>query len=139
VKHFTVDAGRNLDEMESTFTFTGVAELTAAIGIGKHPKSKMNFTSDPGGTWFSEWEDYTKPETAGVGTGLVLPRGALSSLTEDDQNHLALVRVESGKPLRYFVGAGWVQSGDFSSEADWQAYLAAFSARVGAPLAVFVN
>jgi hypothetical protein len=32
VKRFTVDAGRNLDEMESTFTFTGVPELTVASG-----------------------------------------------------------------------------------------------------------
>ncbi len=139
VKRFTVDAGRNLDEMQSTFTFTGSPELTAAIGLGKHPKSKMSFAADPAGTWFSEWEDYPKAGEGGVGTGIVLPRGALDSAAEDGLNHLALVRVKSGVPVRYYVGAGWVHSGDFSGEADWRAYLAAFSARVGSPLTVAAN
>jgi len=139
VKRFTVDAGRNLDEMESTFTFTGAAELTAAIGIGKHPKAKMSFTSDPAAAWLCEWEDYPKPGQDGVGTGLVLPKSVLSSITEDDLNHLALVKVKSGVPIRYYTGAGWVHSGDFSVEADWRNYLSAFAARVSAPLAVSVN
>jgi hypothetical protein len=139
VKRFTVDAGRNLDAMESTFTFSGAAELTAAIGLGKHPKAKMSFTSDPGGTWFSEWEDYPRPEAGGVGTGLVLPKGSLDSVAEDGLNRLALVKVKSGEKVRYYTGAGWVHSGDFSGEADWRAYLAAFSARVASPLSVSVN
>ena len=35
VKRFTVDAGHNLDLIESTFTFTGPKELPVAIGINK--------------------------------------------------------------------------------------------------------
>jgi hypothetical protein len=139
VKRFTVDAGRNLDEMESTFAFTGVPELTVAIGIGKHPKAKMSFTADPAGTWLSEWEDYPRPEAAGVGTGLVLPEGTLASVAEDSLNHLALVKVKPGQPVRYYTGAGWVHSGDFSGEADWRAYLAAFAARAASPITVSVN
>jgi pectinesterase len=139
VKRFTVDAGRNLDKMESTFTFSGAPELTAAIGIGKHPKARMSFTTAPDGTWASEWEDYPKPEAGGVGTGWVLPKGSLASLAEDEQNHLALVKVRSGEPVRYYVGAGWVHSGDFSGEGDWRDYLAAFSARVASPITVSVH
>jgi hypothetical protein len=139
VKRFTIDAGRNLDQMESTFTFAGAPELTAAIGIGNHPKAKMSFTADPNGTWMSEWEDYPKAQEAGVGTGLVLPKGALSSVAEDPLNHLALIKVRSGQPVRYYVGAGWVHSGDFSGEADWRNYLASFAARVESPIIVSVN
>ncbi len=139
VKRFTVDAGRNLDEMESTFTFTGVPELTVAIGLGKHPHAKMSFTADPAGAWMSEWEDYPKPEESGLGTGLVLPAGVLASTAEDDLNHLALVRVHSGQPVRYYAGAGWTHSGDFTGEADWKSYLGAFAARIGSPLSVSFN
>jgi hypothetical protein len=139
VKRFTVDAGRNLDELESTFTFSGTPELTAAIGIGKHPKAKMSFTRDPGGRWISEWEDYPKPEEAGVGTALVLPPDESAALAEDDLNHLALIKVKSGQPVRYYVGAGWVHSGDFSGEGDWREYLAAFAARAASPVSVVVN
>jgi hypothetical protein len=138
-KRFTVDAGRNLDEMQSTFTFAGAPELTVAIGLGKHPKAKMSFVASSDGTWMSEWEDYPKPEAGGVGTGLVLPKGVLDSTVEDGLNHLALVKVRSGQPLRYSTGAGWVHSGDFSDEADWKAYLAAVSARIDSPVTVSVN
>jgi hypothetical protein len=139
VKRFTVDAGHNLDQMESTFTFTGAPELTAAIGIGKHPKAKMSFTADAAAAWLCEWEDYPKPGEDGVGTGLVLPRGALDSIREDGLNHLALVKVKSGVPIRYYTGAGWVHSGDFSSESEWRGYLTAFAARVSAPITVSVD
>ena len=139
VKRFTVDAGRNLDRMESTFTFSGPEELTAAFGLGKHPKAKMSFTAEPHGAWASEWELYPEPEASGLGTGIVLPAGADAGLAEDSLNHLALVKVRSGRPATYYVGAGWVHGGDFSGEADWQAYLAAFSARVAAPISVSVD
>jgi hypothetical protein len=137
VKRFTVDAGRNLDSMESTFTFPGAKELTAAIGLGKHPHARMSFASDAGAGWASEWEDY--PEASGLGTGLVLSPGSLVGFAEDDMNHLALVRVESGRPVRYLTGAGWVRSGDFSGEADWRAYLAGFAARLSSPVTVSVR
>jgi hypothetical protein len=139
VKRFTIDAGRNLDQIESTFTFSGPAELTAAVGIGKHPKAKMSFTIGSNNAWMSEWEDYPKPEASGVGTGLVLNQGLAASAAEDELNHLALVKVTSGQTIRYYAGAGWVHSGDFSGEADWRAYLAAFAARVDAPVCVVVH
>jgi hypothetical protein len=139
VKRFTVDAGRNLDAMESTFTFAGPAELTAAFGLGKHPKARMSFTSEPGAAWASEWELYPEAEASGLGTGLVLPPAALAGFAEDDLNHLALVKVRSGQTVRYCTGAGWTRSGDFSGEAEWKAYLAAFAARWAAPVSVSVN
>jgi hypothetical protein len=139
VKRFTVDAGRNLDEMESTFTFTGAQELTAAFGLGKHPRAKMQFEANPAACWMSEWEDYPEAEASGLGTGLVFPNGTISAVTEDDLNHLALVKVKSGQVVRYYTGAGWVHSGDFSGKGDWTAYLDAFASRVAAPLKVTVN
>ena len=126
VKRFTVDAGRNLDEMESTFTFSGPAELTAAFGLGKHPRAKMTFTASTEMGWASEWELYPEEVASGLGTGIVFPSGTVEAFVEDDLNHLALVKIHSGQPVRYYAGAGWVRSGDFSSEADWRAYLAAF-------------
>jgi pectinesterase len=99
----------------------------------------MSFTADPGAGWASQWELYPEPVASGLGTGIVFPSGVLSGMAEDDLNHLALVKVRSGEPVRYYTGAGWVHSGDFASEADWRAYLAAFSARIAAPLSVSIN
>ena len=68
-----------------------------------------------------------------------MPKGESSGQAEDDLNHLDLVRVKSGVPVRYYAGAGWTRSGDYSSEADWQAYLAAFAERCVSPITVTVN
>jgi hypothetical protein len=87
----------------------------------------------------SEWEDYPKPEASGLGTGLLLPAGVLAATAEDDLNHLALVRVQVGTDVRYYAGAGWTHSGDFTGEADWKSYLGAFAARIGSPLSVSFN
>lgn len=37
VKRFTVDAGHDFDQIDSTFSFSGPAQLTAAIGLNKTP------------------------------------------------------------------------------------------------------
>jgi pectinesterase len=50
-----------------------------------------------------------------------------------------LAKVRSGQPLRYFTGAGWTGSGQFASQQDWQAYVAAASARARSPVKVAVS
>jgi len=45
VKRFTVDAGHDFDQVESTFTFSGPRELTAAIGLNKSPAMPTSIRS----------------------------------------------------------------------------------------------
>lgn len=40
VKRFTVDAGHNFDQVDSTFTFAGADALTIAVGLNKAPSDK---------------------------------------------------------------------------------------------------
>jgi Domain of unknown function (DUF4861) len=40
VKHFVVDAGHNLDEIDSTFTFDGANDITVAVGQNKESADK---------------------------------------------------------------------------------------------------
>ena len=49
-------------------------------------------------------------------------------------NLLAVTPVEAGKPLLYYLGAGWSKSGDFAAETDWENYVRQFVVRVRAPL-----
>lgn len=133
-KRFTVDAGHNLDAMESTFTFQGAGELTVALGLGKHPKAKTDLTENPAG-WMTVWEKYHKHGDVGCGV-LLAPGETPAGFAQDDLNHLMLVKVKSGVPLRYYAGAGWSGSGDFSSQAEWNACVAGQAARAAAPLQV---
>jgi len=131
VKRFTVDAGHNLDRIESTFTFEGKPSLQVGIGISKHG-TKGALTQDEKNAWFSYWEDFE--QNGHVGTGVVLSPGGLAGFAADETNHLILANVESGKPLVYFAGAGWDRTIDFASQEDWNAYLAAQAARLKSPL-----
>lgn len=139
VKHFTVDAGHNLDEIESTFTYEGGQPLTIAIGINKN-------TSDPGqapkteiakkeaDASFTQWEE--QKTNGSLGTAIVVERSAFAGFAEDAVNQLVLAKVTSGKPVRYLVGGGWSRAGEFTTKASWDAYVAACAARLAAPVKV---
>lgn len=131
VKRFTVDAGHNLDRIESTFTFEGAPQLQIAIGISKH-KTNGDVTKDEKAGFLSYWEQY--PKDGRLGTAVVLASGGSAGYAADEANNFILVNVVTGKPLVYYAGAGWDRSGDFSSKDDWLKYLAAWAARLQSPV-----
>ena len=144
VKRFTVDAGHNLDRLDSTFTFAGPAALTVAIGLNKNsadknqePKTEViqNEASAILGQWI------TQKANESLGTAIIFPPGALTGFidqtgTTDAANLLALTKATSGTPVRYYVGAGWSRAGEFKTKADWENYLQAFAARVASPVKI---
>ena len=138
-KRFIVDAGRNLDRVESTFTVEGgaaPADLTVAIGLGTNPKLKPVITRNEQEEWISDWSVYANPAEGALGTAVVLEPGGRHGFAQDESNHLILARHQAGEPLVYYVGGGWTHSGDFRSQADWEAYLSAFAQRLRAPVTV---
>ncbi len=141
VKKFTVDAGHNLDQMDSVFQWLQKEEtpVTIGIGIGKHTKrlETAELTENEKENWFSLWEKYAKDGQ--IGTAALLPANSPISFAEDNDNHLVLVQAKTGNPLRYYVGAGWDRSGDFSDKASWEKYLSDFAARLKSPLKISVG
>ena len=141
-KRFTVDAGHNLDLIESTFDFVpspGSGEgLTIAIGLTKHPTQATAAPSqDAKGAWSGLWEDFNNPMSGNLGTGVILASAAkFAGFAETPADRLILATVKPGETLRYCAGAGWKQSGDFSSKDDWNAYLAVWAKRLAAPIRI---
>ncbi|HEY0945752.1 MAG TPA: DUF4861 family protein [Opitutaceae bacterium] len=143
VKRFTVDAGHNLDQIESTFTVVdGAAKaLTVAIGLNKNPADKgqdpkIDVTHDKAAAFLTQWvAQKTNDE---LGTAIVLPENAFQGFAEDERNLLVLAKATPGEPLRYFAGAGWSRSGQFSSKAEWNAYVAAEAACAKSPVKVTI-
>ncbi len=136
-KRFTVDAGHNLDQVESTFTRQeGTADLTVAIGLAKPVKATATPASNTQEGWMSLWEQY--PHDGNLGVGVVVSPELVSGFTEDQNNHLALIKASSGQPVRYHAGAGWDRSGDFSSQESWNRYLSEFAGRLRSPIKVVI-
>jgi hypothetical protein len=143
-KRFTVDPGRNLDEITSTFDFKapagGDGELTVAIGLAKHARlARVSPAQDERAGWISLWEEYQNPADGNLGTGIVLaPEARFAGIVETPAERLILVKVKPGEAVRYFAGGGWSLSGDFADAAAWNAYLAAFAARLRSPVKVAI-
>lgn len=141
-KRVTVDAGHNLDDVESTFAFApgsgSNGEITVALGLTKHPKqAAATPAQDEKSAWISLWEDFQNPMSGHLGTGVILaPAARFAGLAETPPDRLILAKVKPGETLRYLTGAGWAQSGDFSSKDDWNAYLASWAKRLQSPIRI---
>lgn len=143
-KRFTVDAGHNLDQMESTFTVTAgsAPELTVGIGLMKSPTDKgqdpkISFTPVPAAGSLAQW--IVQKTHGSLATAVIVPSDAFRGYAEDDRNRLVLATVTPGQPLRYAIGAGWSFAGEFTSEQAWTDYVAACAARMRSPVTVTLN
>jgi hypothetical protein len=143
VKRFTVDAGHNLDLIESTFTATGnKKELTVGIGLNKNPADRgqepqIAVTRTEADGTLAQW--IAQKSNGQLGTAVVVSKGAFAGFAEDSRNLLLLAKAKPGEPLRYLAGAGWSKAGDFTSSESWNAYVAQAAARLRDPVKVSVT
>ncbi|MEO6996188.1 MAG: DUF4861 domain-containing protein [Lacunisphaera sp.] len=141
VKRFTVDAGHNLDQIDSTFTaWVGPKDFTVAIGLNKDSgdkgqQSTATVTKNQAGGWLAQWE--VQKTHGSLGEAIVVASN-LEGFAEDNVNQLVLAKVTSGQPLRYYVGAGWSTAGEFTTQESWNAYVAACARRANSPLKITV-
>jgi pectinesterase len=139
VKRFTVDAGHNFDQLDSTFTFEGPPDITVAIGLNKNAADKgQDAKTEVGQSQadgiLSQW--IVQKSNGSLGTAVILPLSTLQGFAEDASNQLALTKAKSGTPVRYYVGAGWTRSGQFPTKESWDAYVADCAKRANSPVRV---
>ncbi len=143
VKRFTVDAGHNLDRIESTFTASGnTKELIVGIGLNKTPTDRGQepvITVVPVARQGSLTQWIEQKSNGALGTAIIAASDAFQTFAEDDRNHLILAKATPGKPLSYFAGAGWDRSGQFKDRVEWEAYVAAAVARARSPVKISVS
>lgn len=135
IKRFTVDAGHQLDRIDSTFQYEGNEPITVAVGLNKNPSDKNqdpNVTVKREGAVLLQWVEQKSNDA--FGTAVVIP-GA-EGFAQDNLNELILARATSGKPLRYYAGGAWSRAGEITSLAQWQKYLQDAAARAGNPVRV---
>jgi hypothetical protein len=142
-KRFTVDAGHNLDQIDSTFAVVeGAAkEITIGIGVNKNSGDRgqdatAELTKNQTDGWFTQWE--TEKTNGAIGEAVIVPAG-LQGFAEDAVNQLSLAKAASGQPLRYFAGAGWSKAGEFTTRQAWNDYVAGCAARLRSPVRITIN
>nr|WP_314863227.1 DUF4861 family protein [uncultured Undibacterium sp.] len=141
-KRFTVDAGHNLDLIESTFNFKGTEDLTVGIGISRSGAEKAEFVKAaevfrlPSANTLAQWEE--QKTNGAMGHAIIIANPVLE-YGEDTGNQLVFTKVSSGQPLRYFAGAGWTKSGDYIQKEDWLTYIEAEAIRINSPLTITLS
>jgi len=151
VKRYTMDAGHYLDQVDSTFTVSGAEEVTVGIGLTEHTTPSDGAQVAPSNNeqnlWESVWETYRANGQFGVGVVLA-PDAKFTGFAKSQKNEpasrglrpddLALVKVKNGETIRFYAGAAWEHLGNVKTADQWAAYLAAWAARLRAPVKVSV-
>jgi hypothetical protein len=132
-KRFTVDAGQQLDMIESTFSYAGDKPLTIAVGLNKNPSDKgqsPQISTKREGKVLLQWVEQVS--NGAFGTAVIVPTA--QGFAEDALNELILVPATAGKPLRYYAGGAWSRAGEITSREQWEAYIANAAARAANPV-----
>lgn len=132
-KRFTVDAGHQLDMIESTFSYAGDKPLTIAVGLNKNPSDKgqsPQVSTKREGKVLLQWVE--QASNGAFGTAVIVPTA--QGFAEDALNELILAPATAGKPLRYYAGGAWSRAGEITSREQWEAYIANAAARTANPV-----
>jgi pectinesterase len=142
-KRYTVDAGRYLDQIDSTFTVAGgpAGDLTVGIGLDTASADKgqdphYDVAADPRGT-LAIWQ--VEKTHGAIGTAVIVPAASLAGFARDPLNELILARAAPGVPLRFYAGAAWSRAGEITTAGAWNDYVAQWAARIRRPVEVRVS
>jgi hypothetical protein len=138
VKRITLDAGQNLNRIESSYRIYQRpgknAPITYAAGIKKSADS--TFQADPAQGWLRTWEPVEVAGNGNVGCGIVIAPDSLVEIKEVEGNYLVIARPNSQNKALYLAGFGWDRGGDFANEAAWAEYLSQAALKLKSPLQV---
>ena len=137
--HIALDAGTNLNRIAVLFQTDGSpAPLPFAAGIVKRKGVVLH--ADTAHCAASLWGMTTEnPEQGFLGTGIVMEKGAFSSIRETPVHLLVAGSASAGQPVTYYAGAGWTRSGDFASDEDWLRYVKQFALKLRSRLAITLS
>jgi hypothetical protein len=135
VKRITLDAGKNLNRIESIFTSeTDIQNLNIAVGIVKREREGI-FSKSANAEWMAYWEPQNN-ENGHTGCGIILNSGQAVEFKEIKDHYLLIAKAELNKPFVYYAGAGWSKSANFDTADDWRAYIEREAQKIAKPIII---
>lgn len=112
--------GTNFFKVISTFTTESNMPLTVGIGVAyvKNPE----ILKDKQKGLLSIWESYM-PQNGNLGTTIVVKPTEIEDFASHGKEQFVLIKAISGKPITYYVGAGWNKAPQFKTKQDWLDYV----------------
>ncbi len=135
----TLDAGQNMNKVEVTHTDSKPSDAVEFV-CGLVKRKDVSLIKNESNGWIGLWGLTNADSVNGsLGTGVVLSGSTSKSILEDKDQYLIGGKATTGKPFRYYAGAGWTRSGDFSNEQEWRDYLNTFARSLQSPLKVRIS
>jgi rhamnogalacturonyl hydrolase YesR len=120
-KIISMKMGDNFFKVVSTFQTDSKKPLTVGIGIN-YAKNPEIITDAKKGS-LTIWESYL-PQNGELGTSIVVKPSDFKAFADYEKEKYVLVSVKSGKPITYYVGAGWSKSKEDFKKESWLNYIA---------------
>ena len=141
-RRITLDAGSNLNKVEVFYRSdqsdrSDLSDQTIAFAAGLVKRKNVAVSSDAANGWAALWGPTNAKEENGLlGTGIVMPKGPFTGITEDNVHVLVRGKANFMTAATYYAGACWTRSGDMTSSGEWNAYLNDFALRLASPLKI---
>jgi len=136
VKRITLDAGSQLNLFQSFYTVQGEEHpLISGVGLKKQPGQQKASNLERG--WVALWEKVAKNQGM-QGLGIVASPEIIVRETEDQLNHLLLLKTGADHRVAYRGGFVWDKSGHFTEFDAWQKHLDQVAQEISSPIEVRV-
>jgi unsaturated rhamnogalacturonyl hydrolase len=132
-KTISLDAGSQLNRMETEYTFKGKNEMPVAVGIVKRKANGTMLLDEKNGL-MGYWEpQHGKDGTLGVGSVMEEP---VLNMQVKDQHLLTILNAISKKSFTYYTGAAWDKADIITNAKEWFSYLENFKKKIENPVLV---
>ncbi|MEO8821792.1 MAG: DUF4861 family protein [Ginsengibacter sp.] len=132
-KTISLDAGSQLNKMETEYTFNGKTDMPVAIGIVKRKANGDMLLNEKSGI-MGYWEpQHGKDGTLGIGSVMEEP---VLNMQVKDHHLLTIINADSKKPFVYYTGAAWDKAGLITDSKDWFTYLRNFKEKIKRPVVI---
>jgi hypothetical protein len=133
-KRISLDAGQNLDHLQSYYKSPSGGELISAIGPPNVAGSAKEFNAQQG--WLAQWEKMEK-NAGSQGLAIIVNPKMLVREAEDQLNRLVLSKADANGVVSYWAGFVWHKTGaDFGS---WKTYVDNFAKGLPAPIDLTIS
>ena len=133
VLRVSLDAGNQLNHFRASYQSPSGNEMSVAVGLKKVKGAQKHLNAERG--WFTIWEPVEK-NLGMQGLAIIVDPQKLEGVTEDNRNHLVVLKPGITAPVSYWAGFAWDRAGKITSAESWNAYVNQFNERLRSPIEV---
>jgi rhamnogalacturonyl hydrolase YesR len=119
-KVISLKKGTNFCKVTSTFTTDSKEPLTVALGLSYTDKPEVLKNAKKG--TLTLWEAFL-PNNGELGTTALVNPKQIKEFSEFEKEKYVVLKAKSGKPINYYVGAGWSKSKEGYTKESWLNYV----------------